>query len=48
MKAETRFKKIMMIENEKTRKHKLFEFIFKVVPQSPIQEMAKVEYFKIK
>jgi len=47
MKVETRLNKIMMIEDKYRRKHKLFEFIMKVMPQSIIQNKAKEEYFKI-
>jgi hypothetical protein len=47
MKVETRLNKILMIEDKDRRKHKLFEFIMKVMPQSIIQKKAIEEYNKI-
>jgi hypothetical protein len=46
MKVETRLNKILMIEDKDRRKHKLFEFIMKVMPQSIIQKKAIEEYNK--
>jgi hypothetical protein len=48
MKAETKLKRILLIENDLRKEHQLFKFIMTVIPQSPIQLEARNHYNELR
>jgi hypothetical protein len=48
MKAQTKIKKILQIENELDREIELFKFIMKAIPRSLYQMQARELYFDLR